>query len=101
MKKIIALVLITVALACAGETGSPKDTVIIKPSKEQLAKATTLNNKICPVSKDKIGKMGLAIPVIYKGKIVNLCCAGCPAEFAKDPEKFLKIAQDEVAKKAK
>ena len=100
MNKILAFLLLTVALAFAGETTSPKDTVILKPSKEQLAKATPLNNTICPVSNSKIGGMGMAIPVIYKGKIINLCCGGCPANFAKDPDKFLKIAQDEVAKNA-
>lgn len=30
----------------------------------------------------------------YQGKTYNLCCAGCGAQFAKDPEKFvLKTAE--------
>lgn len=96
MKKIITLLCLTVALAFAGTPVA--ETVIQKPTKEQLAKATPLNNTICPISKEKIGNMGMAVPVIYKGKIVNLCCNGCPKDFAKDPEKYMKIVNEELAK---
>jgi YHS domain-containing protein len=67
-----------------------------EPSKH-LAKLTQsglkeVGNKMCPVTpKEK------ALPdsfLIYKGKIVNLCCAGCIDDFKKSPEKYLKIAMD-------
>lgn len=98
MKKTATLLFLTVALAFAGEPTGKTDTVITQPSKEQLSKATPLNNTICPVSKEKIGNMGMAVPVIYKGKIVNLCCNGCPRDFAKNPEKYMKVVQEELAK---
>jgi hypothetical protein len=100
MKKIATLLFLTVALAFAGEpaTKAATDTVIQKPNKEQIAKAVALNNTICPITKEKIGSMGMAVPVIYKGKIINLCCGGCPGDFAKDPEKYMKIVNEELAK---
>lgn len=100
MKKIAILLLMSVAFAFAGEPAGKTaiDTVITKPTKEQLAKATPLNNMICPVSKEKIGGMGPAVTVIYKGKIVNLCCMGCPADFAKAPEKYMKMINEELSK---
>ena len=37
------------------------------------------------------------MPVVYKGRLVELCCGGCVAEFAKDPAKYLAIAQADTA----
>lgn len=99
MKKLAMLILFAVALTFAAEPATKAtDLVNTTPTKEQLAKATPLNNTICPISKEKIGSMGAAVKVIYKGQIVNLCCMGCPADFAKDPEKYMKSVLAEVAK---
>ena len=98
MKKITLLITLLTALLFAGEAKPLQDSLILKPTKEQLAKATPLNNTICPISKEKIGNMGNANPIIYKGQIVNLCCSGCNADFAKDPEKYMKIVNEELAK---
>ena len=68
------------------------------------SKAVEVGNKICPVSGDKIpapdekGDMGEAIKHEYNGKIYNLCCKMCAKDFKKNPEKYSKIAEDEVAK---
>jgi len=48
--------------------------------------AEDLKNKICPVMDEESCDDDL---VIYKGKIVRLCCGDCVEEFAKDPEKLL------------
>ena len=67
-------------------------------------KAIEVGNKICPVSGEDIpapgekGEMGEAVKYEYKGKIYNLCCPMCIKDFKKDPEKYSKIADDEVAK---
>lgn len=58
--------------------------------------AVEVGNKICPVSKEKVGKMGDVAKYEYNGKIYNLCCPMCKKDFAKDPEKYSKIAEDEV-----
>ena len=67
--------------------------------------AVEVGNKICPVSGDKIpapgekGTMGdEPVKYEYNGKIYNLCCQMCVKDFKKNPEKYSKIADDEVAK---
>ena len=68
-------------------------------------KGIEVGNKICPVSGDKIpapgekGTMGdEPVKYEYNGKIYNLCCSMCIKDFKKNPEKYSKIAEDEVAK---
>jgi YHS domain-containing protein len=46
---------------------------------------------ICPVMGGKINK---AIFADYQGKRVYFCCGGCPAVFAKDPAKYVKMMED-------
>ncbi len=78
---------------------------IIAIDNSDPTKAVETGNKICPVSGDKIpapgekGTMGdNPIKVVYKGKIYNLCCPMCLKDFKKNPEKYSKMADDEVAK---
>jgi peroxiredoxin/YHS domain-containing protein len=60
-----------------------------KPSPGTTAgKAQTL----CPVMGGPIDK---TIYADYKGQRVYFCCAGCKAQFEKDPEKFLKKMDDD------
>ena len=68
-------------------------------------KVVEVGNKICPVSGDKIlapgekGTMGdEPVKYEYNGKIYNLCCPMCVKDFKKNPEKYSKIADEEVAK---
>lgn len=60
--------------------------------------AVEVGNKICPVSKEKVGEMGEVIKYEYNGKIYNLCCSMCAKDFKKNPEKYSKIAEEEVKK---
>lgn len=66
--------------------------------------AIEVGNKICPVSGDKVpvpgekSSMGDAVKYEYNGKLYNLCCKMCIKDFRKNPEKYSKIAEDEVAK---
>ena len=68
------------------------------------SKAIEVGNKICPVSGEKIlppgekSEMGEAVKYEYNGKLYNLCCPMCVKDFKKNPEKYSKIAEDEVAK---
>lgn len=68
----------------------------------KATKAVEVGNKICPVSGDKIpapgetSAMGEVVKYEYKGKIYNLCCTMCAKDFKKDPEKYSKIAEEEV-----
>jgi len=40
--------------------------------------------------------MGPPITFTYNGKVYNLCCPGCKNAFGNNPEKFSKIADDDV-----
>ena len=67
-------------------------------SKQEAVKVSVeVGNKICPVSGEKIdGKMGEAVKYEYKGKIYNLCCSMCLKDFKKDPEKYSKMADEQM-----
>ncbi len=62
------------------------------------SKMMEVDNKICPISKEVVDKMGEAIKQEYNGKTYNICCKMCVKDFMKDPQKYSKIAEDEVAK---
>jgi len=61
-----------------------------------------VGNRICPVSGEAIpapgeaSAMGEAFKYEYQGKIYNLCCPMCVKDFENDPEKYSKIAEEEV-----
>ena len=59
-----------------------------------------VNNKICPISGDKIGKMGETKVVEYNGKKYNLCCAMCEKDFMKDPAAAVKKIEDQMTAEA-
>lgn len=65
-----------------------------------VAEVVEVGNKICPVSSEKIGSMGEVSKIEFEGKSYNLCCSMCAKDFNKDPQKYSKIANDEVALEA-
>jgi YHS domain-containing protein len=56
------------------------------------AAAAGKKHETCPVMGGKIDRKVFAD---YQGKRVYFCCAGCPEEFRKDPEKYLKVLRDQ------
>ncbi len=66
------------------------------PGVETVSAVVEVGNKICPVSNEEVGGMGDVVKVEHNGKAYNLCCAMCEKDFAKDPDKYAKIADDEV-----
>ncbi len=66
-------------------------------SAPQTAKSVEVGNKLCPVSGEKVGTMGKGVQYKYNGKIYNLCCPMCKKDFKNNPDKFSKIAEEEVA----
>ena len=69
--------------------------------KEEASSAIEINNAICPVSGEKLGNMGPAVQHEYKGKVYNFCCAGCVATFKDDPEKYVKIVEEQMGQQKK
>ena len=61
---------------------------------EEANKPIEVGNKICPVSKEKVGQMGEIVTYEYNGKVYNLCCKMCIKDFNKDPESFSKKAEE-------
>ncbi len=55
--------------------------------------------KFCPKTGELLGSMGKPYKIVLKGRAVFLCCDGCEEEVKKDPEKYLKILDDKLAKK--
>jgi YHS domain-containing protein len=47
---------------------------------------------ICPVLGGKINK---EVYTDYKGQRIYFCCAGCDAEFKKDPDKYLQKMKEQ------
>lgn len=63
---------------------------------EVSAQTENVGNKICPVSREKIGSMGKAYHVEHEGKVYNLCCKMCAKDFKKNPEKYIKEINEEL-----
>lgn len=71
----------------AAEGDKPQGDEAKKEAKQESKAQTT-----CPVMGGKIDK---AIFADYDGKRIYFCCKGCPAEFAKDPAKYVKKLEDD------
>ncbi|HJT77798.1 MAG TPA: heavy metal-binding domain-containing protein, partial [Gemmataceae bacterium] len=57
----------------------------LAPEKRALAE----RQKVCPVTGERLGAMGMPREVVVEGRTVFLCCKGCEAELRKDPKKYL------------
>jgi YHS domain-containing protein len=64
--------------------------------KDEKTAAAPINKK-CPVEG---GDVDSEVTVQHDGKTIGFCCAGCDAEFKKDPAKFMAIVDKEIAKDA-
>jgi hypothetical protein len=45
--------------------------------------------KICPVTEEPLGSMGVPVRVVVAGRVVFVCCKGCTPALTKNPEKYL------------
>ena len=97
MKRIMVLSLALGLCLVSGALRAQEQAETIAAPAAEASTAVEVGNKICPVSGDKVGEMGDAVKVEHKGKIYSLCCGMCKGDFTKDPDKYSKIADDEVA----
>lgn len=51
--------------------------------------------KACPVTGAALGSMGAPVPVSAHGQTIYVCCQGCVARVAHDPDAFLRKVQAE------
>ena len=61
-----------------------------QPVSEMSGAALTAAAVTCPVTGEKIDPAKAYAKTVYKGKTYYFCCAGCPEEFKKNPEKYAK-----------
>ena len=52
-------------------------------------RALAEKQKICPVSGQPLGSMGVPVKVTVKDRDVLLCCEGCRGSIVEDPDKYL------------
>lgn len=50
-------------------------------------KGKALAQKVCLVSGEHLGSMGVPVTVTFEGQVGFLCCKGCMKEFNADPKK--------------
>ena len=43
----------------------------------------------CPISGKELGGMSDPVDLVYRNRLVRLCCKGCTSKFHKDPAKFV------------
>jgi YHS domain-containing protein len=87
-------------LVGCGRSETPAQSVASERASATAPAATSPGDKApadhaqttCPVMGGKINK---AIFADYQGKRVYFCCGACPAEFKKDPAKYVKILEDQ------
>lgn len=67
-----------------------------KGAKARAAKDVA--NKTCPIGGQPVGSMQAGSAVEHDGYRVGLCCDGCRAKFATNPDAYLKAALASVGK---
>ncbi|WP_169975714.1 hypothetical protein [Tautonia rosea] len=81
--------------APAAETAEPAEGELTAEQIEtirQLPEADAelaLVQKMCPVSDEPLGSMGVPIKVTVKNRDVFVCCAGCQGSVEDDPDTYL------------
>jgi len=55
----------------------------------------------CLVSGEKLGGMGEPVNLVYKNRLIRLCCKGCVVRFKRESEKYLKVLNEAVIKAQK
>jgi hypothetical protein len=48
-----------------------------------------LAQRVCPVTGDALGEMGVPIKVRVRGRDIFVCCKGCVAKIQREPTKYL------------
>lgn len=56
----------------------------------QVQSPTITEEVKCPVTGEKVNPATAKLKTAYKGKTYYFCCPGCPEEFKKNPEKYIK-----------
>jgi YHS domain-containing protein len=52
-------------------------------------RALAEKQKVCPVTGEPLGSMGVPYKITLKGRTLFLCCGGCEEDFKKNADKYL------------
>ena len=100
MNRRIVGLLAVMGLVLAGSARAAEMKQAAKPAVPRASEPVKVDNKICPISGHKVGEMGKAKTVEYKGKVYNLCCSMCEKDFLKDPEAAIKKIEEGMESEA-
>lgn len=53
-------------------------------------KAEALTQRLCPITEEHLGSMGVPVKMTVKGRTIFLCCAGCEYSVNEDPDGTLR-----------
>lgn len=95
--KVIILAVVVLALSRYGFAAEEA----VEAVADQAVELVMVDNKICPISGEKVGEMGEAKTVEYNGKQYKLCCAGCAKDFMKNPAAAVQKVEASMAAEAK
>jgi len=72
---------------------------MMRDVEEHHSQYLNVGNAICPISGELISDVGegKGVQIEHKGKIYNVCCKFCAKDFKKNPEKFIKIIENNLA----
>jgi hypothetical protein len=79
----------TATADAAPKAPSADDLAQIDKLADEADRAAAKAQKVCPITGEPLGSMGLPIKKVVDGTPVFLCCAGCEADFDKDPKAAL------------
>jgi len=85
----------------ANEKGSHKGSMMDEEITAEATESGAINvgNAICPISGELIADVddGKGVQIEHNGKTYNVCCKFCAKDFKKNPEKFIKIIENNLA----
>lgn len=114
LNRVVVAVALTAALSagCAGSRGGScrggscsvsSAAESLPPRRSEAMQSGVVDSAVrgkaqqnCPVTGEKLGSMGPPIPVSVKGRTIQVCCEGCVSAVRKNPDKYLKIVDDEL-----
>jgi hypothetical protein len=79
----------TAAADAAPKAPSADDLAQIDKLADEADRVAAKAQKVCPITGEPLGSMGLPLKKEVDGKPVFLCCKGCEADFDKDPKAAL------------
>jgi YHS domain-containing protein len=96
-RKYFFATVLSVLISASHQMALAHNTSNNEKTESEVSKPQNIGNKICPVTSEKIGENS-KVTYEYRGKIYNLCCSACIKEFRNNPDKYIRIIEQEKNK---